>query len=119
MITPLPYRPIESQMVAEWYIRKTYDGWDACEVRSWTRESGDYDRVQEFTKLAQSFIRQFGEYKEFQKYFGKYGKVVTKDEYDGEPTLAFVVEEPLLDYVFSAQGPHLTITAYRKTNKEE
>lgn len=116
MIEPLPYRKIESQKVAEWYICKTYDGWDGCKVNSWTREPGDTNRVHEFTKLAQSFIRQFTEYKEFQKYFSKHGKVLKKE---GEPTLAFVVEQPVLDYVFAAQGPHLTITAYRKTNKEE
>lgn len=115
MIEPLPYRKIESQKVAEWYILKTYDGWDGCQVKSWTRESGDYNRVQEFTKLAQSFIRQFGDYQSFQKYFAKYGKMISKEQ----QTMAFVVEQPSLDYVFETTGPHLTITAYRKTKKEE
>lgn len=116
MVTPLPYRKIGTQRVGEWYIRKTYDGWEDSQVISWTRESGDSERVLEFVNLAKWFLKQFDDYKSYQKYFNKYGTRTAGDSI--EPTLAFVIEQPLLDYVFESVGSHLTITGYRKTKKE-
>ena len=108
MINPLPFHRPVTQKVGEFAIKKTYDAWEDAQTKTWSRESGDYDRVSEFIKIVQDVIGAFKTYEQMAKFFRKYGVTADQNAY------GFNLEGKLLDYTVIMCGEWVEISGYRK-----
>lgn len=115
MIEPLPYCEQKTEPVTWFLANVTPDGWKGVQH---SRRMGEHlvpDEVAEFTKLVKEMIKLCPDFQDLIKYFRKHGRKIRSEGVD--PTLAFLVDRPLMTYVVETTGPDFWIEAHRKEKK--
>ena len=112
MIEPIPYREQKTDPVTWFMANCSLDGWNGAQ---WSRKISERlasDEILEFSKVVNEILKLCPEYNTLRKYFRKHGKQIRCDGMD--PTLAFLIDRPLMTYMAETTGPNFWIQGHRK-----
>lgn len=114
MIEPLPYRQLDHPV--SWVMANvTLDGWTEAKWSGRSKDKLTPNEMAEFYKVSMEIIKVLPEFTALQKYMKKHGRQIRSEGID--PTLAFMIDRPLLIYMVEATGPNVWIEAYRKEER--
>lgn len=111
MIEPLPYRK-QDGWVGMWEIEMTPDGWVDPMTEEVKRASLHDEKLVEYIRLINNLLKSIPDLDSLRKYFNKYGTRTKGGEIN--PTLAFTVERPLMDYTIQLEGSRVYVIAHDK-----
>ena len=112
MIDPIAYHELESTPDTWFMANVSLDGWTGVRWSGRMNKHLEPDEITEFNKVVNEMIKQCPEFTALIKFFRKHGKQIRCEGMD--PTLAFLVERPLMTYIIETTGPNLWIEAHRK-----
>ena len=112
MIEPIKYTKPETEPVSWFLSNVSLDGWTGVMWSGRHKDKLTPDEIAEFNKVVNELMKLCPEFTELIKYFKKHG---TKIRCEGvDPTLAFLIEKPLMTYVAETTGPNFWIEAHRR-----
>ena len=114
MIEPIKYTKPETEPVSWFLSNVSLDGWTGVRWSGRIKQKLEPDEINEFIKVVHDLMKTCPEFNSLIKFFRKHGKQIRCEGMD--PTLAFLIEKPLMTYVAETTGPNFWIEAHRKEN---
>ena len=114
VIEPTSYVEQKTEPVTWFLANVSLDGWTGVRWSGRIMQKLSPDEINEFTKVVYDLMKLCPEFNSLIKYFTKHGKKIKCEGMD--PTLAFLIEKPLMTYMAETTGPNFWIEAHRKEN---
>ena len=112
MIEPIKYIEQKTEPVTWFLANVSLDGWTGVRWSGRMNKRLDPDEIAEFNKVINEMMKTCPEFNSLIKFFRKHGTQIRCEGMD--PTLAFLIEKPLMTYIAETTGPNLWIEAHRR-----